>query len=264
MKYLQICILLLVGLTRLFAASDSLQSVTLEENIDIDNLFSRAGAFYDGGDYENALELYREIIDSGHEAADLYYNMGNAAFRSNSIGYAVLYYEKTLKLDPSHEDAIYNMEYISRYMEDAFDKVPELFLRTWISSAVKMLPERTWSILALVSFVLTLIFILLYLFTKGLTLKKSGFFAALVGIILFIFAFSAAWSSHNIIIQPESGIIISPSVVVRSTPSNSGTELFILHEGARIEVNEEVTGWQNIRIIDGREGWIGDSDYKPI
>jgi len=190
--------------------------------------------------------------------------MGNASFRSNSIGYAALYYEKALKLDPTHVDAAHNLEFLSRYKSDAFEEVPEFFLRTWISKAVHGLPERTWSVMALAGFLLTIGFLLLYIFTRGLLLKKTGFFAALAGLIFTIFTLSSALASHRAIIHPESGIILSPSVVVKSTPSDSGTELFILHEGTKVKVNEEVTGWRNIRILDGREGWIRTDDFGTI
>ena len=250
MKILKVTIFLLVSMTHLFAAPDS--------------LYQKACDLYDNSEYESALGIYQEIIESGVEAADLYYNMGNSAYRSNNIGLSVLYYEKALKLDPSHQDAGHNLEFVSRYKVDAFEEVPELFIRTWISSAVHALPEHTWSILALITFTLTLGSILLYLFTKGLTLKKTGFFAALVGLIFFIFTLLSAISQHRTVIQPEYGIIISPSVVVKSSPSESGTELFILHEGTRVRVDEEVTGWHNIRIIDGREGWIHNGDFEHI
>jgi hypothetical protein len=226
--------------------------------------YRMAGDLYNQGAFEKALTEYRRIVKSGFEAADLYYNMGNAAFRSNSIGYAVLYYEKALKLDPSHEDAANNLAYVSRYTIDSFDEVPELFIRTWISAAVQAFSERTWSLLALILFTVSVISVLVYLFTRNLGLKKTGFFSALFGLILFIFAILSAIARHNDIVEPASGIVISPSVLVRSTPSESGNELFVLHEGARVEMKEEVAGWQNIRIVDGREGWIRSGDFAHI
>lgn len=229
-----------------------------------DTLFQHANNLYQEGEFEAALNEYREILKSGYEASDLYYNMGNAAFRSNSIGRSILYYEKALKLDPSHSDAAHNLEFVSRYRVDAFEEVPELFLRTWISAAVRALPESTWSIMALLSFGLTLGFILVYLFAKGIGLKKGAFFAALLGMIFFIFTLLSGISQHRRIIEPEYGIILSPSVVVKSTPSETGNELFILHEGTKVTVSEQVTGWHNIRIIDGREGWIRSEDFEYI
>ena len=229
-----------------------------------DSAYHEAGVLYQEGEFEAALQTYREIIQSGYEAPDLYYNLGNAAFRSNSIGYAILYYEKALKLDPSHEDAAHNLEYVSRYCVDAFDEVPQFFLRSWVSAWIHLFPEQTWSILALVSFLLILTSLLFYLFSKRLALKKTGFFIALTGLILFGLTLSASLSQHHSIIHPEHGVVLAPSVVVRSTPSDTGTELFILHEGTRIRVNEEVTGWFNIRIVDGREGWLRAADFERI
>jgi hypothetical protein len=118
--------------------------------------------------------------------------------------------------------------------------------------------------MALAGFLFTLGFLLLYIFTRGLTLKKTGFFAALGGLIFTIFTLSSALASHRVIIHPESGIILSPSIIVKSTPSETGTELFILHEGTKVRVKEEVTGWHNIRILDGREGWIRTEDFGTI
>lgn len=250
MKILKLSIILILSTGQLFASSDS--------------LYNRAIALYEEGKFETALKSWQEIVDSGFESPELYYNMGNASFRSNSIGYAALYYEKALKLEPTHRDAANNLEFLSRYKSDAFEEVPEFFLRTWRSKAVHALPEHTWSILAFACFLFTLAFLLLYIFTRGLRLKKTGFFAALTGLILTIFTVSSALTSHHVIIQPESGIILSPSVVVKSTPSETGTELFILHEGTKLKVNEEVTGWHNIRIIDGREGWIRTGDFGTI
>ena len=234
------------------------------EMADIDSLFNVANRLYENEHYEAALEAYHEVILGGKESADLYYNMGNAAYRSNSIGHAVLYYEKALKLNPSHEDAGHNLEFVARYRIDAFEEVPVLFLSAWISAVVQLFPEHTWSILAMVFFVIVLSSIMFYLYSRSVFLKKLGFISALAALLIFAITLSAAISSHRDIVNPDTGIILAPSVVVRSSPSESGTELFILHEGTKIEVNEEVGGWQNIRLVDGREGWIMRGDFQTI
>ncbi len=229
-----------------------------------DSLFQQANEHYQEGEYELALADYRGISDAGFESPGLYYNMGNAAFRSNSIGSAILYFEKSLKLDPSHEDARHNLDFVSRYRVDTFEQVPELFLRTWLRVLAQSLSERTWSILSIILFIILVGSILIYLFSRRLLFKKAGFFSALFGLLLFVVTFFSALSSHHNIINPEEGIILSPSVVVRSSPSDSGTELFILHEGTKVKVKEEVSEWQNIRVIDGREGWIGSVEFASI
>ncbi|MCK5066062.1 MAG: tetratricopeptide repeat protein [Bacteroidales bacterium] len=229
-----------------------------------DSLFHKGNALYEEGDYEEALGIYHQVIQDGFESAGLYYNMGNAAYRSNSIGYAILYYEKALKLEPSHEDAANNLEFVSRYRLDTFDEVPQLFLGSWIRGFVHLLPEHTWSILAMLFFISLLTGIVVYLFASRIAIKKTGFVGAVATLLLFVIAFSSAASRHREIVNPDTGIILVPSVVVRSSPSESGTELFILHEGTKIELSEEVSGWQNIKVIDGREGWIMAGHFESI
>ena len=234
------------------------------DQTDIDSLYHIANSLYQQGQYEPALEQYNTLILSGKESADLYYNMGNAAYRSNSIGHAILYYEKALKLEPAHEDAIHNLDFVSRYRLDTFEEVPVLFLGAWINGFVQLFPEQSWSILAMAFFIIILTGLLVFLFSRRMVLKKSGFISGLVALILFVITLSSAISRHRDIVNPDSGIILAPSVVVRSSPSASGTELFILHEGTKIEVSEEVSGWQNIKVIDGREGWIKRGDFESI
>lgn len=246
------------------AQTDSVPLIGPQLQPGLDTMFYRANLLYQEGHYEPALEMYNAILLRGYESADLYYNMGNAAFRSNSIGHAVLYYEKALKLEPGHEDALNNLEFVSRYRLDTFEQVPELFLRTWVRAFVQMFPEHIWSILALIFFLLILSGLLMYLFSTRINLKKTGFVSGLAALLLFVITFSAAVSRHRAIVNPDTGIILAPSVVVRSSPSESGTELFILHEGTKIRVNESVSGWQNIRVVDGREGWIKEEDFDTI
>ena len=253
MKRISICILLgaiLAGPQLMATESDS--------------LFQAGNALYEEGKYEEALGVYNQVIQGEMESSDLYYNMGNAAYRANSIGYAILYYEKALKLEPSHDDAANNLEFVSQYRVDAFEEVPQLFLGNWIRGFVQWLPERLWSLLALVFFVLLLAGIMIYLFSKRIVLKKAGFVSALAALLLFVLSFVSAASRHQEIIRPDTGIILAPSVVVRSSPSESGTELFILHEGTKVEISEDVSGWQNIRVIDGREGWILEEELEAI
>jgi tetratricopeptide (TPR) repeat protein len=234
------------------------------DDANIDSLFEVANSLYEQGQYEPALERYNAVILSGYESADLYYNMGNAAYRANSIGHSILYYEKALKLNPGHENASHNLDFVSRYRLDTFEEVPVLFLKVWLRGFVQLFPEKIWSILAMIFFIIVLAGILIYLFSKILQIKKAGFVSGLVALMLFLITFFTALSRHRDIVSPDTGIILAPSVVVRSSPSESGTELFILHEGTKIVVLEEIGGWQNIRVVDGREGWIMADDFESI
>lgn len=229
-----------------------------------DSLYLAAGSAYSDGNYELALEKYEQVADQGYEAPDLYYNMGNAAFRSNRLGYAVLYYNKALKLDPTHEEAEKNLAYVSRYKEDQLEQVPELFIRTWISSLVGLFSVHTWAYLAIVMFGILLVALLFYIFASRLAVKKAGFFTGLAALMLFLVSFTAALERNNEIVAPDQAVIVSPSVVVKSSPSLSGTDLFVLHEGTEITVTDQVGEWTEVRISDGRIGWVPSATFEVI
>jgi tetratricopeptide (TPR) repeat protein len=231
-------------------------SVLLYGSSAVDSMYIQAGKDYSEGRFEQALITYQAIVDSGYESPDLYYNMGNAAFRSNKLGFAVVYFEKALKLDPSHEESKKNLAHISRYKEDQLENVPELFIRKWIRSVYQLFPLKVWSYTAIVLFAIMLAGGLIYIFSSFLALKKIGFFTGLTALILFILSLTAAANRHSEFVSPDRAIIINPSVVVKSTPSLSGTDLFVLHEGAKVKTDERVGEWIEITISDGRVGWI--------
>ncbi len=229
-----------------------------------DSLFHRGNTRYAGGQYEKALSSYDSLLQRGFESAELYYNMGNAAFRSNKLGYAILYYEKALKIDPAMEEAQVNLDYVSRFKEDNLEKVPELFIKTWIRSLILSLSATGWGILAILLFALFLAALAAYIFGRRMAAKKSGFFGGLLLMVLFIFSITAAIQRHRQVVDPGKAIIVKPSVVVKSSPSVSGTDLFVLHEGTKVSTDEMVNRWMEIQISDGRIGWIPASSLEPI
>jgi tetratricopeptide (TPR) repeat protein len=231
-------------------------AVYVQGTADRDSLYIAAGEAYSEGNYELALDHYKHIVDQGYEAPDLYYNMGNAAFRSNRLGYAVLYYNKALKMDPTHEEAGKNLAYVSRYKEDQLEQVPELFIRTWARSVLGMFSVQTWSYLAIILFGILLVSLLFYIFASRLGVKKAGFFSSMAALVLFVISITAALELNSKIVAPDQAVIVSPSVVVKSSPSTSGTDLFVLHEGTGITVTDRVGEWTEVRISDGRIGWV--------
>lgn len=229
-----------------------------------DSLYLQAGNAYSDGAFEHSLELYRQINDAGYEAADLYFNMGNAAFRSNKLGYAILYYEKALKLDPRHEDARANLAYVSMYREDQLESVPQFFLHSWFEKLFLLFSIKTWSAISILLFTLLLAGVLLYIFGQRLVLKKSGFSISLVALLTFTLSIIATINRHHMVTQPDRAVIIEPSVIVKSSPSQSGNDLFILHEGTRVSTEDAVGEWVEIKISDGRVGWMPLDQLESI
>lgn len=229
-----------------------------------DTLFSKGNDLYEQGQYEEAINTYQAILDTGIESAELYYNLGNAAFRSNKIGYAVLYYKKALKQEPGFEPADKNLTYVSLYLEDKLESVPELFFKRWVKAFYGFFPLIVWSVISISLFALFLIALLFYIFGSSMWIKKTGFFSGVVALLLFILSFTATLRQHGEVKHPDQAVLVAPSVVVKSTPSDSGTDLFVLHEGTSLSTEETVGEWIEIRIIDGRVGWIRSKALEII
>ena len=229
-----------------------------------DSLYFKANKLYQDGKYEEAIEAYESIIREGFESATLYYNLGNANYNSNKLGKARLYYEKALKLNPKDEDARANILYMETLLADRFEEVPVVFYKKWIKLIVFSRSSNQWAYISIVSFFMCVMSASAYLLFRRSSIRKSGFYSAILFLIISLMILSASWKQHQLIRNPDSAVVIDLSVNARSAPRETGTGLFILHEGAKIWLEDKTGGWQEIRLSDGRKGWVPQESIEPI
>lgn len=219
---------------------------------------------YEKKDYTKAIAFYEYINNSGYESADLYYNLGNAYFKNNDIGMAILYYEKAKKLNPNDEDIITNLHIANQRTEDHIDAAPELFLTQWKNNTVDLFNETQWSIILIVVFALSLVLILIFVINNNKTLKQLGFYGGIIFFILSITLFFIAQNKYHSSKYSSEAIVISPSVNVTGSPFEKGTKLFILHEGTKVKITEENGDWNEIKIVNNSVGWVHTKNLKKI
>lgn len=219
-------------------------------------LWDAAAAAYNGGDYDTAIEYYNTILSGDRHSADLYYNLANAYFKREQIALALLNYNRALRLRPGDEDIRHNLEYAEQSTRDSIEQIPEFFLSTWVRGLRSLLSGNAWTILSLVLLALTLTMALIFLLAQRLSMRKVGFYAMGVLGVLFLLTTSFAWSDRSEATQRREAIIMSSSVSIKSSPDSTSTELFVLHEGTKVRVGEVMDGWAEVRIADGRKGWI--------
>ena len=225
---------------------------------------AEADSSYVRGQYQQAITQYEALLKQG-ASADLYYNLGNAYYRTENIPEAVLNYERALLLSPGDRDIRFNLQ-IAR--SKTFDKIvpeSEMFFVTWYRSLVSMMSVDAWARTALVSLALTIILLLVYLFSEKIWLRKAGFFGGVVLLLLFVGANIFAWQQKKDLLNRKGAIIFAPSVTVKSTPAPNGTDLFILHEGTKVVITDgSMKEWKEIRLADGKEGWIESKHIRVI
>ncbi len=227
-------------------------------------LWDRANTAYANDNYNVAESLYAEILGRDLHSVDLYYNMGNVKYKRGKIGESLLYYYKALKLKPSDEDIKHNIEVVSLSVQDNITQIPRLFFLEWDRQIGSSLNCMTWSVLSLISFLLMLAALMYYLLSKKMVLRRGGFIVTLVAVVIFCTTTRYALDARSDIVNPDEAIIMNSSVSVTSAPSRSSTELFILHEGTKVRIDNSVDGWHEIVLDDGKKGWVTSSAIELI
>ena len=230
-----------------------------------DSLWNAGVQAYTDGDFATALQDWEEVRSAGLTSPELMYNLGNAYFKTDDLGHAVLWYERALKANPSDADAKYNLEYANALTQDRIDTVPEFFLETWGRNACHSLPSNTWAVLSLVFLAITLALALLFLLGSTSGRRRLGFFAGIVAfLVTFVCWDFAGWQARDARDQSYA-IVMKPVSSVGSSPSSeSAKDLFILHEGTKVKILDSVSGFSQIEIADGRQGWIQTRDIEVI
>lgn len=227
-------------------------------------LFEKANEAYKENRYGDAVILYEEIVDMGEETANVHYNLGNAYFRMDNLPYAILHFERALKLDPGASDARQNLAIANARTVDRIEPIPQFFLTEFFEDTVYTSSSGFWSWMAIFCFWLAIGLLSLFIIGRSAQLRKLGLFSGLFVLLISIFLFIAAWQADYHENLRTDAIVMTASAYVRSEPNEDSQELFILHEGTKAEILGLEDGYFKIRIADGNQGWISQAEMERI
>jgi len=218
--------------------------------------FEQANAAYNMGNYDSARIVYEKILATDMESVPLYFNLGNTYYKMHNYPMAIYYYEKALKLDPSNEEVQANLDIANHAIVDKIEPVPQSFIvRGWRNSRA-LLSGDQWAWCSIVFFALLLASLFLFLRSRKVGLRKLGFFTGLIFFLVFGLSVVFAAQLKQASLTQDQAILTTPTVTVKSSPSESSVDLFVLHEGTKVSVLETTNGWCKIKIGDGSVGWI--------
>ena len=230
-----------------------------------DSLWRSGVEAYTAGDYASALKDFEDVRETGLMSKELYYNLGNSYLRSGEIAQAILWYERACRLDPSDADIRYNLEYARALTQDRIDEVPEMFFQQWRRGVCYLLPSNAWAVIGLVSLALFVACVLLFLLGSTAGRRKLGFFLGIAFLVVALLGWDFAQWQRSEALRQDMAIVMKPVSSVKSSPSADGAkDLFILHEGTRVRILDNVGGFSNIELADGRQGWIPASEIEVI
>jgi len=230
----------------------------------LDELMQKGGDYYRNGEYDKAIETYEKIMNDGYEGTALYYNLANSYYRIGKLGYAILNYERALKLSPSDEDVKHNLAFANLSTIDRIQPLPEFFIFDIWEAILGMFSVNGWSYLAYFLYIILLLFAAYYFFVKTIFQQKVILFSGLGVLVILALTVSLLVVKVNRETTEKSGVIVIHSVTVKTSPDIKSTDTFIIHEGLKVKVEDKLDDWVKIRLADGKVGWMQKSDLMEI
>lgn len=229
-----------------------------------DSLMQIANNAYNAGDYDSAIHVYQKIANKGLESAKLYYNLGNAYFKNGDVPSAILYYERAKKLAPNNEDIEFNINIANSMIVDKIERVPRLFYQRWWNYFYNMFNANAWAIIAIVSWFILVFFIGVFILSKSRGARKIAFYFGLLFLLISVAVFGLAAQKYVNTREHNEAIVFTPTITVKSSPTMNAVDLFVIHEGTKVRVLDEVNDWVKIRIPNGSIGWLPAHSVKRI
>ncbi len=233
----------------------AISSAVTKENADMEYL---------KGNYQQAIVDYEELLKDG-VSADLYFNLGNAYFRTDNITRAILNYERAHLLAPGDEDIMFNLKFARSKTIDKVTPQPEIFFVNWYRALVNFTSVDRWALAAIASIILVLVLLMLYLFADELLFRKIGFYGAIAFLLLFVFSNLFAYQQKSLLENRTMAIVVASSVNVKKTPADNSEASFVIHEGTKVDITDvSIKGWKEVKTEDGRQGWLNDNAIEEI
>ncbi|MCL5991624.1 MAG: tetratricopeptide repeat protein [Bacteroidetes bacterium] len=226
--------------------------------------FKKANMLYQNGYYSKAAVNYEKIINNGYKNAELYYNLGNAYFRMNKIPNSIINYERALRLTPDDEDAMMNLNVANLRIVDKIEPVPKFFLVEWYEGIRNLFTSGNWAIILVVTLWVVFISLAVFVFLESPFIKKIIFGTLVISIFISVMSLIFAIQQGGIENYRNSAIVFEPTVYVKSSPEEDGKDLFILHEGTKVNIVDAVGKWRKIKLANGNIGWVPGESVELI
>lgn len=217
------------------------------------HFYEQGNQAYREGNYQSALEWYGKILSAGYESSQVYYNIGNCYYKLGAVGRAILFYEKARKLNPRDREILFNLELANLRVIDRIETPPQFFLFDWWEAVKTYFTVSQLTRLAAILFGAAILALIGFLFFR----ERRVILSALI-----VFSVLALFSAYLLVINAREentrirGIVLVSSVNVLSAPNENSTDVFVLHEGVKVTLQEQRGEWALITLPDGKSGWM--------
>lgn len=237
-------------------------------------LSAKADSAYNSKNYTEAADLYKTLIKEYGMSSDIYYNLGNTYFRMGKIAQSVLAYERALKINPSNKDARINLDFVNTTLEDKPEDNSSILGKIH-SEVIALMSPNAWAWTDFALFALIIGLIAIYLFLSNVTIRKVGFFGAMVLFIVLVYTTIVAYQSAAAIDNNDIAIVTTPSANLTPAPSaktDKTDKIVPVHEGTRLVIIDSVNAasndgaqlWYHVKVNNSTAAWIDASNVERI
>jgi len=218
--------------------------------------FSEANDLYTSGDFSGAAALYRKLYEEGLRSDNLFYNAGNAYFKSGDVASAILFFERARLISPADEDINYNLQIARSRVSDRFEEIPPLFFVRWFDFLSLLTTTNRWAIIAIALFIVSLAAGILFLTKSRARGRVMTFWLSVAALILTLISVSLALRNNSLVNRNSKAVVMCSILTGKSAPGEGGSELFVIHSGTTVTVEELLGDYSEIRLPDGTKGWV--------
>jgi len=228
------------------------------------DLLQKGNELYTKDKFKEAIDVYNQILMTNLESPEVYFNLGNAYYKTKNYPQAILNYERAQLISPDDEDIAFNLQIANQHVVDAIQELPGIFIVRWWNSLVNSQTTDTWAVISIISFLFFLTLLGLYFFARSGNMRRIAFWTAFILISTSMFSWSFAAQQKSRLVNHNYAIVIQPTVTVKSSPSEKGTNLFVVHEGLKVKITDKLGDWFEVRLADGNKGWLMTESIERI
>jgi len=227
-------------------------------------LLESGAASFKSKSFEEAINHYEKILDSGDHSLALYNNLGSTYYEKGDYPHAVLYFEKGLKISPFNKSILHNLSLAKEQLDNDIVEIPEFFLsRVW-KYLYTRLSSNTWFILSLITLFGSVYALSIWLLDSVRARKKKGFVVGIALLILGGLMFFLSSSQANFQYRSQTAIVLESSIPLKSAPEEANEAIQVLDPGVKLFILDRIGDYNKVRLENGQEGWVLKGGYETI
>lgn len=240
------------------------QFLVAQSKSDAVALFEQGNDLYQKEQYEQAAAKYEQVLKQGFVSDEVYFNLGNAYYKLNKVAPSIYNFEKAKQLNPTCNSIENNLDFSRQLAIDEFDGVPRVGMDKFLYDTTSIFHFNTWAGIAVFMAFIFLIAFAGFYFMHSNVAKRIFFGLMILSILILIASLLSANFQKNYRDTNKSAIVFAVVTAVHAEPKSTAAEITVIHEGAKVQIIENLDSWKKVILPNGVQGWMQKTALKEL